>query len=327
MQLPPTLRYTLETFAANFSRKELESASCNISKRYRRLEKAEMLLAINSSAEAMAYGATRLPATYSAISKVLQTIKHGLPDFFPVSVMDVGAGPATATFAALEQYVGLTNITLIEPNPHLRQLGEKLLHAIHQELQPQWLKSEITSLTLERTYDLVVCGYVLNEIEEEKGKNAVETTIKKLWQATEGTLVIIEPGTPVGYANLMRIRQWLIDAGAWMVAPCPHIKPCSLLAKIPEKWCHFSVRVERSKLHRGVKQDATLPYEDEKFSYLVFSRQQPQTPEYRLIGRTCTNKGVEADACIRSGEVKHLKIFKSHPYYKAFRKAQWGDGI
>jgi ribosomal protein RSM22 (predicted rRNA methylase) len=125
----------------------------------------------------------------------------------------------------------------------------------------------------------------------------------------------------------MRMREWLIESGGHIAAPCTHTKPCPLVLQAPQKWCHFSVRVERSKLHRQVKQDADLPYEDEKFSYIVASRQIPSRPSFRLIGRPRGTKTVESDVCASSGEAKHLTIAKSHPQHKAFRKAEWGDGI
>lgn len=327
MQLPHHLRQTLEHCATGFKRAELERAANAVSDRYRRLEKADVLLGIASETEAMAYGATRLPATFASASKALEALQQGLPDFAPASVLDVGAGPATASFAALEQWPEIEALALIEQNPHLLKLGKQLLQATCSSLEPEWKQAEITGIPLNsEQYDLVLSGYVLNEIEQEKGMAALEAVVKKLWEATAGALVIIEPGTPAGYATLMRVRNWLVGAGAQIVAPCPHMKPCPL-QDVPQKWCHFSVRVERSKLHKQVKPDATLPYEDEKFSYVVASRKQPVWPAYRLIGQPRGTKLIDVDVCTDAGEAKHLKAAKSHPQHKAFRRADWGDGV
>jgi len=125
----------------------------------------------------------------------------------------------------------------------------------------------------------------------------------------------------------MKIREQLIEEGAFIAAPCPHQSDCPIMDEAPKKWCHFSVRVERSKLHRQVKQDASLSYEDEKYSYIVASRHKPSAPEYRIIGHPRGTKPVAADVCANSGEAKHITINKSHPKYKSFRKAKWGDGV
>jgi ribosomal protein RSM22 (predicted rRNA methylase) len=65
------------------------------------------------------------------------------------------------------------------------------------------------------------------------------------------------------------VRRQLIEAGAHVLAPCPHDAPCPLAA--PD-WCHFSRRVARSRLHRLAK-DADVPWEDESSSLSLASRQ------------------------------------------------------
>ena len=81
--------------------------------------------------------------------------------------------------------------------------------------------------------------------------------------------MIVEPGTPAGYERILAARARLIELGRVIVAPCPHQAACPMP---PGKdWCHFGARVNRSALHRRVK-DADLSYEDEKFSYVVAVR-------------------------------------------------------
>ena len=66
----------------------------------------------------------------------------------------------------------------------------------------------------------------------------------------------------------MGVRAALIGAGAEVLAPCPHQRPCPLVA--PD-WCHFAVRLERTRDHKTLK-SADVPFEDEKFSYLIAAR-------------------------------------------------------
>ena len=74
---------------------------------------------------------------------------------------------------------------------------------------------------------------------------------EKLWNACEQMLVLIEPGTPQGFANLRAVRAHLAALGAYVAAPCPAgSETCPMTG---ENWCHFAVRVQRTRLHKALK--------------------------------------------------------------------------
>ena len=50
-----------------------------------------------------------------------------------------------------------------------------------------------------RTYDLVVASYVLSEIADQQERRRI---VRQLWNNCTDVLVIIEPGTPIGAANI-----------------------------------------------------------------------------------------------------------------------------
>src|SRR5258708_36571094 len=89
-----------------------------------------------------------------------------------------------------------------------------------------------------------------------------------MWEKTRDSLLIVEPGTPAGYARIIALRQQLIASGAHVAAPCPHDGNCPLTA--PD-WGHFTQRLPPSRAHKQLK-SADLPYEDEKFSYVALTR-------------------------------------------------------
>ena len=49
-----------------------------------------------------AYAAARMPGCYAAVARVLDELRLRLPDFTPRSMLDFGAGPGTAIWAARE---------------------------------------------------------------------------------------------------------------------------------------------------------------------------------------------------------------------------------
>jgi ribosomal protein RSM22 (predicted rRNA methylase) len=91
-------------------------------------------------------------------------------------------------------------------------------------------------------------------------------------------------------------------------------------------WCHFSARVSRSSLHRQVK-GGSLPYEDEKFSYVAATR-LPATPApARVVRRPQIRKGqVLLDLCEPDEALRRRTVTKRHgALYRAARDADWGD--
>ena len=61
-----------------------------------------------------------------------------------------------------------------------------------------------------RQYDLVTAAYVLSELASDAERRQ---TVQDLWDATEGILVLIEPGTPSGYQNVIAARGQVSCAG------------------------------------------------------------------------------------------------------------------
>jgi ribosomal protein RSM22 (predicted rRNA methylase) len=138
--------------------------------------------------------------------------------------------------------------------------------------------------------------------------------------------VIIEPGTPAGYQRILKIRDILIQKGAKLIAPCPHAALCPL--KAPD-WCHFFARIERSSLHRRIK-NGELNYEDEKFSYLIFTKENVTSLfESRILRHPKINKGhVNVTLCSNNKEIiQEIITKKNKEKYKNIKKCDWGDTI
>jgi ribosomal protein RSM22 (predicted rRNA methylase) len=136
-------------------------------------------------------------------------------------------------------------------------------------------------------------------------------------------LVVIEPGTPDGFACIREIRDVLVGEGAEIVAPCPHANECPMSSP---KWCHFSVRLNRSGLHRRVK-DAELPYEDERFSYIAFTRVASDRADGRVVGHPRRPpKRVELEVCARDGLLA-VVVPRSSDAYRDAKRLEWGDAV
>ena len=68
-----------------------------------------------------------MPATYAAVTASLNALCEIRPDFAPESLLDVGAGPGTASWAAAEAFSSLQDFTLLDANAALRKLALDLV--------------------------------------------------------------------------------------------------------------------------------------------------------------------------------------------------------
>src|SRR5262249_44484708 len=146
--------------------------------------------------DALAYAFTRLPATYAATAAALDWVHDAWRDFSPRTLIDVGAGPGTATWAAAAQYPALADIRLIDDNRHLRALGLACLQASASPAlrNARYDRGDLLAIG-GASADLVIASYVIGEVAPDRLLNLADT----LWSATSMLLVVVEPGTPAGF--------------------------------------------------------------------------------------------------------------------------------
>src|SRR2546423_15615748 len=102
MQLPAALRDALEQLAESIPLAQLRAAAKNLSDRYR--EGQGSATALRDHPEHIAYALARMPATYTAAVHALQQLQARCPAFAPRTLLDLGAGPGTAAWAACEVF-------------------------------------------------------------------------------------------------------------------------------------------------------------------------------------------------------------------------------
>ncbi|MFM9847430.1 MAG: small ribosomal subunit Rsm22 family protein [Hyphomicrobiaceae bacterium] len=320
MSLPRHVTGALETLLHGVSRTDLAQRAASLSRSYR--SGGASPDAIVSFPDALAYAVTRMPATFAGISAALAYTAGQLPDWRPSSLLDLGAGPGTAAFAAVDLWPDIRHVTMVERNATSRSLARKLAEGAPM---PALSGARIIAGNLPAgaahlpDADLVVAAYVLVELHEAEVVPMVRAALSKARQA----LVLVEPGTPAGFERIRMARTALIGLGARPVAPCPHSHACPIIA--PD-WCHFSVRLSRSRDHRLAKQ-AERSFEDEKFSYLAVSRTLvPAIPGPRIISPPRIGKAdVTLRVCDAPGVAERRISRQDKLNYKAAKKLGWGD--
>ncbi|KAG1656116.1 hypothetical protein FOA52_010298 [Chlamydomonas sp. UWO 241] len=161
------------------------------------------------------------------------------------------------------------------------------------------------SPALKRRFDLTLCAFGLGE--EPGGEKARRRLVRRLWDMTGDVLVIIEPGTPAGFAHIKAARAQILaveqkrrktalggggdggdggegmpaaeldnsaaikaaGSGVHIVAPCAHDGACPMEGR--RMWCHFGQRIERPGFVKAVLPGAR-GHADETFSYVILRR-------------------------------------------------------
>lgn len=320
MELPAPLRQGVERILEKVPLPVLKQAAKTLSDRYR-AELRDGRLHMAEDMAVKAYLATRLPATYAAVRASLDALSAARPDYAPKTLLDVGAGPGTVLWATTDLWPDLEQAVLLEASTAVRKVGETLA-ADAMTAKIAWLAGDVTiDLADLKSADLVTCAYVLDEIPPA----SLPKLVDRLWQLTADTLLIVEPGTPAGWQRILAVRRQLIEAGAHVLAPCPHDAPCPVS---PPDWCHFARRVARSRLHRLAK-DADVPWEDEKFIYVAASRQAAASRAARVLAPPKSGSGkVLLKLCEPDGGAGETLFTKRDgDAFKAARRLDWGDTL
>lgn len=315
MQLPLPLQMAIESLTSSSSLKSLMEAREELTKRYRAPVSAQKM---TTDAQRLSYLISRMPATYAAACVALKAVKEITSLHFK-TLLDLGSGPGTAMWAACDIFPEIEAASLIEQDHSLIAIGKQLARSGEKTIaQANWQSGDLETLTELISHDLVILSYSIGELHPQR----IASLLDLCWEATRDVLLIVEPGTPAGFERIRLMREHLLAKGAYIVAPCPHSNRCPMTGG---DWCHFSARAERSSLHRKLK-EASLGYEDEKFSYIAFSKHSFSLASSRILRHPSQHGGhVKLTLCTQEG-IQHSTISKKMGVlYKQTRKLNWGD--
>ncbi len=329
--LPDALAEAVEERVSELPPRALADAADEMSRRYRAGVAAP--LPSPSRIAVDAYLTVRLPATFAAVARVLDETATTLPALAPETVLDAGAGPGTAGWAAVETWPDVGSITHLERAPEFTAAGRALAEGVPSPALrgATWLDADLRSIpTTTAPADLVVAAFALVELRTADRAAA----LRRLWDHTSQVLVVVEPGTPAAAGDLLGLRRELVAMGARIVAPCPHDAPCPYDGgDVPPGapgWCHSSVRIARSRRHRLAK-GAAAGFEDERYTYLVALRpgSPAADPERRASARVLAPParragGIEVATCTTEG--LRTEVVRDDRR-RALRRTRWGDGL
>lgn len=318
MKIPELLEFAIEKEVQETKITELKELAQNLSDRYMN-EKRNGQTLLSKEKEALAYSIMRMPATFCAVTVALKNTLNIANDCNIKKVLDIGAGTGAATWA-INEIINPEEIICLEREEAMQNVGQSLMKYKKEMEKVKWLKADVTNLEFIKDADLIVSSYMINELKEETRKSVIQ----KILNLNSKIILIIEPGTPEGFKNIKEIQKLALENGAHIVAPCTSQERCKLPAN---DWCHATVRVERSKIHKILK-SADAPYEDEKFSYIAISKENLGTAESRILRHPIIETGkITLKLCTNGNIEERVITKKDKEMFKASKKKKCGDSI
>ena len=313
MNLPENLQIALKNYI-DINCEDLKKNSQEISIKYRN-NAGNNLDLLKTPTESMAYAISRMPATfsscYSALSHTFELLENK-----PKNILDIGAGTGAATWA-ISELINFEHADCFEREISMINLGKQIMAHNQQNEKIEWQQFDLRKNKLNKTYDLIIASYVLNEFTDQERLEI----FKNLWNETSDLLIIIEPGTPHNFEQIKTLRNYIIKNHGNIIAPCPHLNNCEL----KNDWCNFTARINRLQSHKIAKQ-GSAPYEDEKFIYMAFSKKQTSNCKARVIRHPqYAPKLVKLKLCTQTSEIEEKIITKSNTNYKLARDLKHGD--
>lgn len=294
---------------------QLQEAYAELSARYRSGLGTEDL----EPRHIYAYAVGRLPATFASVEIALRKLRAQRPHWAPSSLLDLGSGVGAGSWAAVSVFPSLSSIILVERESSMIEVGRRLASKSSREplRDAVWMQEDAIHPP-NGQWDLVISSYLLAEV----SPSSASAAVGEWWKACSGELVLVAAGTPLGFEGIRQARSELIAAGATITAPCPHDETCPMS---DGNWCHFAVRLQRSSAHRRIK-GAAVGFEDEKYSYVIASRQSSSQAAGRVLRHPQLRSGhVRLELCEPQGLRTEVVTKRDREKYKSARRVRWGD--
>ena len=262
-----------------------------------------------------AYQAYFLPSNLSKIHKPLQELSfhpRGLFAKVKLRVLDIGAGPGTASLGALTFFsrqdrkpqIEFTVVDQVAENLKMAEaliLSSRTTHALEVSLKTA--RSDVAGLGnyLHGHFDVIILSNVMNELfardEARIGKRVdMVGDILKRGLADDGSCIIIEPALRETSREMLEVRDGMLEQGFHLYSPCLFNDKCPALVN-PKDWCHEDIPWDPPALVKEIDKLTGLRKDSLKFSYLVLRKDHLSladvigTNSFRVVSEPLVSKG------------------------------------
>jgi len=324
LTLPVELERAIAALLADTSSARWQRAARALSERYRAPRQEHGRALASGERDVLGYLAQFVPATFAQLVGAMRAVRWRIPDWQPETLLDLGSGPGTALWAAAACWPMLQQATACEREGAFVAIGRGLCQAApHPAVRAaRWHVGDLRALAdinAPRS-DLVVLGHVLGEIAPDERVALVTNA----WLRCSGVLLIVEPGTPEGFAVVRAARAIALGLSGTTLAPCPHDQPCPL----QNDWCHAPQRIVRPGFQR-VARAAPGQWEENKFSYCAIGRMPGAQPVWaRVLREPQSNKAyAQVELCSHDGITRPRALKRDRAAFRIVRDLAWGTAL
>jgi SAM-dependent methyltransferase len=259
-----------------------------------------------------AYVCYYLPVNYAKVRLVLRELK-GFADL-PAAprVLDFGAGPGTASLAALDELDG-PRLTLVDIVDEALDDAEFLLgRPVARAGSPP-----------DGKFDLILASNVLAEL------GNPEPLLKLLEESLEpsGYFVLVEPAVPKTALRVMAWRDELAARGFRIAAPCLGAASCPMRRR-PDLWCHQDLPWHPPAGVDALDRALGFDKASLKYAYLIVTREgrmRAGPGRWRVVSNLHRSKGKAwAWLCGAKEELVRAELLTRNRL-PAFEHARRGD--
>lgn len=306
----------------------LASKARDLHERYMTREKLIDNTYIQSGSDVLAYLALRSPATYAQIYSAFLQVKERVPSWTPKTMLDLGCGPGTGLWAAKTVWPSIESAMCQDLERSFVEVGEQIAGTAKLAVTATWLKQKITNwieTSPSTKYDLIVVANVFNELPQV----IFERLVNQLKLRSSGIVVILEPGTAVGYTIIQNIAR-SVSATEKIIAPY-----ITSFVESSDYWIHFPQRFNRPEFQRRIRQSMregslmASDWEEAKYSYVAFGNVPTENEIWgRSVGPVEKQKGFVTFPVLTRDGISHLRVMKRHKdIYRIAKELKWGETI
>ena len=267
------------------------------------------------------YAAYFLPVNFAKIQILLSELPNDWADRSAISVLDIGAGPGTASLAVLDWLSGrprvnptVLNVTALDHSKSALMeatrlwnnygpgtlVGPAKLTTSVEQIETIG-RQDLSQITRKQApYDLIIIANCLNELFQDSADSDAQraTLLERVLSVLkpDGTLMVVEPALRSTARALHQVRDRLLAQGLCTVySPCLHEKPCPALIKVDD-WCHEERAWDPPEWISAFDRDVGLIKDALKFSYVLLRKDGrvivPRSPNvYRVVSDLRIFKG------------------------------------